>query len=80
MTNVARRLFEFKSNVDLAKAAFNKRPPAPANCTETYGRGYIWSIASYGAENRTLRKIDKNTWEYLKCCVKEGRRSIGQIV
>jgi hypothetical protein len=41
MTNVARHTREIKSVTDLAKAAFNRRPPAPANWIRIYERD-LW--------------------------------------
>jgi hypothetical protein len=42
---------------------------------------YIWSIALYGAENWTLRAVDRSTWNILKCGAGEGwRRSVGPIM
>jgi hypothetical protein len=41
---------------------------------------YIWSIDFYGAETRTLRKMDQIPWKILKCGAGEEWRSVGQIV
>jgi hypothetical protein len=42
---------------------------------------YIYSIAMYGAETWTLRKVDQKYWEVLKCGAgEEWRRSFGPIV
>jgi hypothetical protein len=42
---------------------------------------YILSMALYGAENWTLRKVDQKYWNVLKCGAGEGwRRSFGPIV
>jgi hypothetical protein len=63
MTNVARRRREIKSNVDLAKAAFNKKTPCTSKLDsylrKELAKYYVKIIALYGAETRTLRKVDK---------------------
>jgi predicted HD phosphohydrolase len=42
---------------------------------------YIWSIALYGAETWTLRKVEQKYLESLKCAAGERcRRSVGPIV
>jgi hypothetical protein len=74
MTNVARRTREIESNVDLAKAAFNKKISCTSqldtDLTKALIKCYIWSIAQYGAETGTLRK--KKTGEVLKRGAGEG--------
>jgi hypothetical protein len=42
---------------------------------------YIWSIALYGAETWTLRRIDKkNSFKVLKCGAGEGwTKAVGPI-
>ena len=63
VTNVARRTREIESSVNLAKAAFNKKIPCTSQLDSDLPNGlvkcYILSIAQYGAETRTLRKIEK---------------------
>jgi hypothetical protein len=63
MTNVARRTREIKSNVDLAKVTFNKETPCTSKLDSDLRKGlvkcYVKSLALYGAETRTLRKVDK---------------------
>jgi len=42
---------------------------------------YIWGIALYGTETRTLWKVDQNTWKILKCGTEdEYSRSVGLTV
>jgi hypothetical protein len=41
---------------------------------------YFWSIALYGAETWTLRKIDQKYLESFKCGAGEEWRSVGPIV
>ena len=61
VTKVARHTPVIESSVDLAKAAFNNKTPCTSQMDSDLPKGlvkcYIWSIAQYGAENRTLRKI-----------------------
>jgi hypothetical protein len=48
--------------VPMAKAAFSKRPfhqQLDLNLRKTLVKCYIWSIALYGAETRTLQKVDQ---------------------
>jgi len=37
---------------------------------------YGWSVASYGADTWTLRKVIRNTWKVSKCGAGEGWRSL----
>ena len=68
----------------MAKAAFNKKTlftgTMDLNLRKKLVKCYIWSMALYGAETWTLRAVDQNTWEVLKCRAREGwRRSVGPI-
>jgi hypothetical protein len=68
LTNDGRCTCEIKSRNAMAKAAFNKNV---ALFTSTLGlelrkklvKCYIWSIALYGAETRTLRAVDQKHLE-----------------
>jgi hypothetical protein len=71
ITDDARFTREIKARIATAKAAFNKKKTLftskldlelrkkPAKC-------YIWSIALYGAETQTLRKLDFKYLESLE--------------
>jgi hypothetical protein len=64
VTNVARRTRKIESSVDLAKAAFNMKTPCTSQLDSDLPKAlvkcYIWSIAQYSAETRTLSEIKKN--------------------
>jgi len=71
----------------MAKAAFNKKRVLFTSTLDLELRKklvkcYIWSIALYGAETWTLRRVDqKKTWKVLKCGAGEGwKRSVGLIM
>jgi hypothetical protein len=53
---------EIKSRTAMAKAAFNKKTlftsKLDLNLKKKLVKCYIWSIALYGAETWTLRKVD----------------------
>jgi hypothetical protein len=67
----------------MAKAAFNKKKTLftsklDLSLRKKLVKCYIWSIALYGAETWTLRKVDQ---KYLECgSGEEWRRSVGPIV
>jgi hypothetical protein len=74
-----------KSRIAMAKAAFKKNTLLPSilrlNLRKKLVKCYIRSIAWYGSETWTRRKVERNTWKVLKCGAGEGwRRSIGQIM
>jgi hypothetical protein len=61
--NDARYTREIKSRIAMAKAAFSKKKnlftsKLELNLRKKLLKCYIWSIALYGAEKWTLRKID----------------------
>jgi hypothetical protein len=63
-TNDARCTREIKSTIAMAKAAFNKKKTVftsklDLNVRKKIVNCYIWSIAFYGAEMWTLRKVDQ---------------------
>jgi hypothetical protein len=63
ITNDARCTREIKSRIAMAKAEFNKKKTLftsklDLNLRKTLVKCYIWSIALYGAEMWTLRKVD----------------------
>ena len=68
----------------MAKAAFSKKKTLftsklDLNLRKKLIKCYIWSMALYGAELRTLRAADH--WKVLKCGAGEGwRRSVGPIL
>jgi hypothetical protein len=67
ITNNSRFTREIKSRTAVAKAAFNKKILVTSK-SELYLRKklvkcYIWSIALYGAEMWTLRKVDQTYLE-----------------
>jgi hypothetical protein len=68
ITNDARCTREIKSRIAMAKAAFNKKKNLftrrlDLNLRKKLVKCYIWSIALYGAETRTLRKMDQKYLE-----------------
>jgi Tfp pilus assembly major pilin PilA len=68
ITNDARCTREIKSRIAIAKAAFNKKKnlftsKLDLNLRKKLVNCYIWSIALYGAETWTLRKIDQTYLE-----------------
>jgi hypothetical protein len=63
ITNDARCTRENKSRIAMAKTAFNKKKnlftsKLELNLRKKLVKCYIWSIALYGAETWTLRKVD----------------------
>jgi hypothetical protein len=67
ITNDA-RCSEIKSRIAMAKAAFNKKKnlftsKLDLNLRKKLVKCYIWSIALYGAETWTLRKVDQKYLE-----------------
>jgi hypothetical protein len=68
ITNHARCTREIKSRIAMEKAAFNKKKNLftsnlDLNLRKKLVKCYIWSIALYGAETWTLRKMDQNYLE-----------------
>jgi hypothetical protein len=62
ITNDARCTRETKSRISIAKAAFKKNlftSKLDLNLRKKLVKCYIWSIALYGAETWTIRKIDQ---------------------
>jgi hypothetical protein len=86
ITSDARCTREIKSRIAMAKTAFNKNKnlftsKLELNLRKKLVKCYIWSIAFYGAETWTLRKVDQKYWKVLKCGAgEEWRRSVGPIV
>jgi hypothetical protein len=71
ITNYARCIREIKSRIAMAKAAFNKKKnlftsKLDLNLRKKLIKCYIWSIALYGAETWTIRKIDQTYLESFK--------------
>jgi hypothetical protein len=78
-------VWEVKSRIALAKAAFKKNTLFPSilrsNLRKKLVKCYIRSIAWYGSETWTRRKVERSTWIVLNCGAGEGwRRSIGPIM
>jgi hypothetical protein len=68
VTNDARSTREIKARIAMAKAAFNKKKTLftsklDLELREKLVKCYIWSIALYGAETWTLRKLDQKYLE-----------------
>jgi hypothetical protein len=68
MINDARCAREIKSRITVAKAVFNKKKDIFSSKLDLNLRNklvncYIWSIALYGAETWTLRKVDQKDLE-----------------
>jgi hypothetical protein len=67
VTNDAKCTREIKSRISMAKAAFNRKNPfickLDLNLRKKLVKCYIWSIALYGAEKWTLRKVDQKYLE-----------------
>jgi hypothetical protein len=63
ITNDAICTREIKPRIAMAKAAFNKKTLCTSkldlNLRKKLLKCYIWSIALYGAETWTLRKVDQ---------------------
>jgi hypothetical protein len=64
---------EIKARIAMAKAAFTSK--LDLELWKKLVKCYIWSIAFYGAETWTLRKLDQNYLEILKCGAGEGWRN-----
>jgi hypothetical protein len=67
ITDDARRSYEIKSRIDMAKAAFNWKKTFTSrldlNLRKKLVKCYIWGIALYAPENWTLRKVDQKYLE-----------------
>jgi hypothetical protein len=68
ITNDARCTREIKSRIAMAKAEFNKKKnlftsKLELNLRKKLVKCYTWSIALYGAETWTLRKVDQKYLE-----------------
>jgi hypothetical protein len=64
ITSDARCTREIKYRIAMAKAAFNKNKnlfisKLSLNVRKKLVKCYIWSVALYGAETWTLRKVDQ---------------------
>jgi hypothetical protein len=82
ITSDARCTREIKSRIAMAKAAFNKKKnlftsKLELNLRKKLIKCYIWSIALYGAETWTLRKMDQKYLESFEMWC--WRRSVGPI-
>jgi hypothetical protein len=63
----------------MTKATFNKKKTLfisklDLELRKKLVKCYLWSIALYGAETWTLRKLIRRTWKVLKCVAGEGWR------
>jgi hypothetical protein len=78
ITNDARCSREIKARIAMAKAAFNEKKKTlftsklDLELRKKLVKCYIWSIALYGAETWTLRKLDRKYLKVLKCGAGEG--------
>ena len=68
LTNDGRCTCEIKCKIAMAKAAFNKKKALFTGTLDLELRKklvkrYVWSIALYGAENRSLRAVDQKNLE-----------------
>ena len=79
ITNDARRTRETESSIVMAKAAFNNKKTLftsklDSNLRKKLMKCYIWSIALYGAETWTVRKVDQKHLESFEiwCLEKDG--------
>jgi hypothetical protein len=80
ITNDARSTREMKSQISMAKAEFNRKKilftsKLNLDLRKKLVTCYIWSIALYGAETWTLRKLDqkyRNQNNILACDAEEG--------
>jgi hypothetical protein len=68
ITNDARCTCEIKYRIDMAKAAFKKKKnlitsKLDLNLRKKLVECYIWSLALYGGETLTLRKVDQKYLE-----------------
>jgi hypothetical protein len=67
VTNDAKCTREIKSRIAMTKAAFNKKTlftsKLDINLRKKLVKCYIWSIALYGAETWTLRKVSQKYLE-----------------
>jgi hypothetical protein len=75
MINNARCTREIKSRIAMAIAAFNKKQTLFTSKLDLHLRKklvkcYIWSIAFYGAEMCTLRKVDQKYLESFEMCLR----------
>jgi hypothetical protein len=68
ITNDVRCTRDIRAWIVMTKAAFNKKKTfctsnLDLNLRKKLVKCYIWSIAFYGAENWTLRKVDQKYLE-----------------
>jgi hypothetical protein len=73
ITSDARCTREIKSRIAMAKAAFNKKKTLftsklELNLRKKLVKCYIWSVALYGADTWTLRKVDQKYLESFEMC------------
>jgi hypothetical protein len=85
ITNDARCTCEIKFRIATAKGAFNKKKnifisQLDLNLRKKLVKFYTWSIALYGAETWTLRKVDRKYLESFDMWCGEEWRSVGPIV
>ena len=71
LTNDGRCICEIKSRIAIAKAAFNKKKTLftsklDLNLRKKLVKCYIWGMAFYGAETRTLLAADQKYLESLE--------------
>jgi hypothetical protein len=83
-TNDARYTREIVYRIAMARATSNNRKifhqQIGLKFMKKQLKCYIWSVGLFGAENRSLRKMDQKYLSVLKCGAGEGWRSDGPIV
>jgi hypothetical protein len=83
LTNDGRCTCEIKCRIVMAKASFNKKRTLFTSTLDLELRKklvkcYIWSIALYGAETRTLRAVDQKHLESFEMwCCRRKEKSVG---
>jgi hypothetical protein len=84
LTNDARCTHEIKSRTAMTKAAFNKKALFTSKLDLYFRKNnvkcYIWSIALYGAEKWTLRKVDQKYLESFEMWCWRRMEKISPIV
>jgi hypothetical protein len=75
ITNDTRCTREFKSGIAIAKASFNKKKTlftstSDFNLRKKLVKSYISSLALYGAETSTLRKVHQKYLESSEMCLR----------
>jgi hypothetical protein len=85
ITNNARCTREIKCRIAMAKTAFNKKnhftSKLDLNLRKKLVKCYIWSIALYGAQTWTFRKVDQTYLESSEMwCCRRMKEIVGPMV